>query len=336
MTATTIASPLASPEGALSTGVVVLNMGAPHDDAMVEPFLYELFADPYIIQLPLGRLYQKPLARMISRKRAPKMIPIYRKLGGSPLLPQTRQQAQALERRTGLPCFVAMRYTPPRAADAIAECVARGIRRVVALPLYPQFSRTTTETSLVDLRDEAKRAGVEVLDVREYPEHPMWIEALVKRWDEAAGPALGAPLRTHVLLAAHGIPQAYVRRGDPYIKQIEATAAKLRARIPADLPVSIAYQSRVGPVKWTGPYIDHEIERLGDEGVKRLIVMPIAFVSEHQETLYELDVTMKEIAHAHGVEDFIRVPTVRDHPLFIEALAELVHGALAKGAGGAA
>jgi ferrochelatase len=295
-----------------------------------------LFRDPYIIQLPLGGLYQDWLARKISRKRAPRMIPIYRSMGGSPLLPQTRQQALALSRRVGLPVFVAMRYTPPRATDAIAECVAKGIRRAIALPLYPQFSRTTTETSLVELADEAKKAGITLTSVREYPTHPQWIEALMRQWNAAVAPHLIHGDKTHVILAAHGIPQVYVRRGDPYIAQIEATAGALRERLPKDLPITIAYQSRVGPVKWTQPYLDHEIERLGGEGVKTLVVFPIAFVTEHQETLYELDVDMKRIATEAGVARFIRVPTVKDDPVFIEALADLTRGALRSPWGGEA
>ncbi|MBZ0270870.1 ferrochelatase [bacterium] len=208
------------------------------------------------------------------------------------------------------------------------ELAARGIRRVVALPLYPQFSQTTSATSLDELREFNERAGLDTLAVPSYPMLPEMIDAMMRRWEEAIADMAAWPRPIHVLLTAHGVPELYVRRGDPYITEVERTARAITERLPKDLPLNVAYQSRLGPVSWVKPYLDHEAARLASEGIRTLVMFPITFVSEHIETLYELDIQVADIAKAAGVEKVVRVATVQDHPRFIEGLARLTRAAL--------
>jgi len=309
------------------TAVVLLNMGAAAspDVRDVRDFLFELFSDPGIIHIPFGRLIQRPVARLIAGRRAPKVAPHYAEIGGSPLLAQTQAQARALSTRIGLPVRVAMRYSEPRAEGVVRELAAEGIRRVIALPMYPQYSRTTTASSLDELHRFAARQSMEVKEIKSYPTHEKFIGALMAKWDEKIGanPDLH---ETHVLLAAHGIPISYVSSGDPYIDEVRHTANAVRARLPHSLPVTVAYQSRVGPVKWMPPFLDDEVRRLGAAGCRKLVVFPITFVSEHLETLWELDIFVRALARESGIAEFVRIPTVQDHPLFIESLAEIISG----------
>ncbi|MCZ7586642.1 MAG: ferrochelatase [Deltaproteobacteria bacterium] len=321
---------------ARDTAVVLLNMGAPErpEEDAVRAFLYELFADPYIIQLPLGRLYQKSLARVIAKKRAPLMLPHYKEIGGSPLLPQTIAQAAALEKLVDMPVHVAMRYSPPRAHELMSTLRAAGTKRVILLPMYPQYSRTTSTSSVVELADLCRREGIAVTAIDSYPDRDKYIDTLAARWHETTDGKTFDPAKTHVLFTAHGVPVIYVKRGDPYIDQVGRTMAKIREKLPPELNVSIAYQSRLGPVEWMKPYLDKEVVRLGNEGIKTLVMFPITFVSEHLETLYELDVQVAEMAHEAGVEEVLRVRTAMDHPIFIGLLADLVREGLARSEAG--
>jgi len=310
--------------------VVLMNLGGPDSADAVKPFLYNLFADPAIIALPNPLRWF--IAKIISSRRAPVAQQIYAKIGNaSPLVPNTEAQARALEAALDgeTRCFIAMRYWHPfadRAARAIAQWDAE---EIVLLPLYPQFSSTTTASSLADWHEAAKRAGITAPAhaICCAPDEPGFIAALAEniRAALAAWPAgKGVP---RLLLSAHGLPKRTVARGDPYQSQVEMTAAALRQALARpELEATICYQSRVGPLEWLGPATDAEIRRAGAEK-RGLIVAPIAFVSEHSETLVELDIEYGHLAQQSGVPHYVRVPTVTTNPAYIAGLARLVREA---------
>jgi ferrochelatase len=309
------------------TAIVLMNLGGPDSLEAVQPFLSNLFSDPAIIRLPA--LFRLPLARLIAWRRAPVARAIYRRLGGSsPLLANTEAQGRALEAALGPDhrCFVAMRYWHPRSTETVRDIADWAPEEIVCLPLYPQFSTTTTVSSFADWREAAGRHGLDcaMRFVCCYPCDEGFIEALsglVRRaLDEAADPAKPARL----LLTAHGLPKRIVRSGDPYPNQIESTAAAVIAALDRPgLDWRVCYQSRVGPLEWIGPATDDEIRRAGSDGVP-LVVAPISFVSEHSETLVELDLDYRELAEKSGVRAYHRVPTVGVAPPFIRGLARLV------------
>ena len=311
--------------------VVLFNLGGPDRSEAVRPFLVNLFSDPAILSVP--QPFRWLLARTIAFRRAPMAVEIYRQLGGgSPLLPNTRAQAAALKAALGpdAEVFVAMRYWHPRSAETAAAVRSFAPAEIVLLPLYPQLSGTTTGSSLKDWRKSAALAGLTAPThvVESYPIEPGFIAAMAAlirpAYEKAA--AAGAP---RLLFTAHGLPQRVVDRGDPYQKQVEATAQAIVARLGiAGLDWQLSYQSRVGPLEWLRPYTEDELLRAGRDRVP-LVVAPIAFVSEHSETLVELDITYREEALKHGVPLYERVPTVGTHPEFIAGLARLVTAARA-------
>jgi ferrochelatase len=327
--------------------VVLFNLGGPDTADAVQPFLFNLFNDPAIIDLP-GPL-RWAVAKAISRRRAPVAREIYRHLGGgSPLLPNTEAQAEALEKvlldrlsdqghevRT----FIAMRYWRPRSDEVARAVTAYGPDRIVLLPLYPQFSTTTTGSSLTDWQTTAKRQGLDLPSraICCYPRQAGFIAEMAA----ALGAALAEARKTgrpRVLFSAHGLPEKVVAAGDPYQWQVEQSAAAIVEALghsgpgtgaaAGDLDWMVSYQSRVGPLEWIKPYTDAEIERAGSDGVP-LIVVPLAFVSEHSETLVELDIEYRKLAEKCGVPLYLRVPTVGSGNAFIGGLADLVTAAVA-------
>jgi ferrochelatase len=313
--------------------VVLFNLGGPDSPEAVGPFLRNLFSDPAILRVP-GPM-RGFLARLIARRRTPVARKIYDKIGGrSPIREETVRQAQELERElraTGhdAKCFVAMRYWHPLVENAAAAVKAWKPDRIVLLPLYPQFSTTTTQSS----RDAWRKAALQLkLDVPHheiccYPTEQGFVAALGRGLSDALASAR-PDLSYRVLFSAHGLPKRVIEAGDPYQWQVECTVeAVLRQIGRDDLDWSVCYQSRVGPLEWIGPATDAEITRAGREG-KGVIVLPVAFVSEHSETLVELDIEYAELARHAGVPHYIRIPTVRDHPDFIAGLAFLVRSAM--------
>jgi ferrochelatase len=309
--------------------VVLMNLGGPDSLSAVRPFLVNLFSDPAIIALPLPLRWL--LARLIAWRRTKVARDIYAHLGGaSPLLANTEAQARALEAElgAGYRCFVAMRYWHPLTRAAVAAVKAWQPDEVVCLPLYPQFSTTTTASSLAAWRNEAQRQRLVVPTrvVEPYPSAAGFIAALAG----LIAPVLDEARTAHkirLLLSAHGLPLKIVRAGDPYPEQIQQTAAAVVRRLDRpELDWMICYQSRVGPLAWLGPQTDAEIRRAGRDGVA-VVVAPISFVSEHSETLVELDRDYRRIAAAAGVPAYYRVPAVGTEPRFIAALAELVKAA---------
>jgi len=317
--------------------VVAFNLGGPDRPEAVEPFLFNLFNDPAIMGLPWP--LRPLLAKLISRRRGPVARDIYAKIGGgSPLLPLTREQTSALEAALAgedeVKVFIGMRYWHPMSDEAARAVKAFGADEVVLLPLYPQYSTTTTASSLRDWRRAAKAAGLEVPTsaVCCYPTEPGFVAAEAELVAAAVDRAAGAG-RPRVLFSAHGLPKRVIDKGDPYAWQVErSTAAVVAAMGRDDFDWRVSYQSRVGPLEWIGPATDTEIERAGRDKVP-LVVVPIAFVSEHSETLVELDIEYGELARESGVPVYERVPAVGTHPRFIEGLARLVRAARAGGGG---
>lgn len=317
------------------TAVILFNLGGPDSPAAVRPFLFNLFNDPAIIGVPQPMRWL--LARLISGRRAPTAQAIYAHLGGgSPLLANTLAQAAALGEALAdlapVRVFACMRYWHPRSTAVAAEVKAFAPERIVLLPLYPQFSSTTTASSDDDWRSAARQAGLTVPTVLVccYASLPGFVEAMAALTAEGLAEARrthpDSPLR--VLFSAHGLPKKIVARGDPYPQQVEETAAALAQRL--DLPQEqwrVCYQSRVGPLEWIGPATEAEIRRAGADGAA-VVLVPIAFVSEHSETLVELDIEYRRLAAEAGVPAYIRVPAVGTNPAFIEGLAGLVREAL--------
>lgn len=313
----------------MKLAVVLYNLGGPDSLDAVEPFLTNLFSDPAIISLPT--FLRRPLARFIAKRRVPIAREIYAKLGGrSPILDETQAQASALEQALAargheVRAFIAMRCWKPFTDDAAREVATWKPDRVVRLPLYPQFSTTTTGSSEGAWIEASMVAGIRAPQSRVccYP----WVEGFVAAEVALICEALGKAktgLSYRLLLSAHGLPERTVVGGDPYRWQVERSAAAIvEALAIPDLDWSICYQSRVGPLKWIGPATDAEIRRAGAEG-KALVVAPIAFVSEHSETLVELDIEYGKLARESGVRDYLRVATVGTRLEFIEALADLV------------
>jgi ferrochelatase len=312
--------------------VAVMTMGGPDSLDAVRPFLFNLFNDPAIIGAP-GPI-RWLLAKWISSRRAPIAREIYKELGGkSPILQQTRDQAAALEKLLGetftAKVVTAMRYWHPFADEAALEIAAFKPDRVVALPLYPQYSTTTNASSIKDLKRALAAAGVSVpvVEVCCYPTEPGFIEAQADLVGKAIAEASSAG-DPRVLFSAHGLPKKIVAKGDPYPWQVERSAEAIVARVGnAVTDWKVCYQSRVGPLEWIGPATEDEIRRAGADGVP-LVVVPIAFVSEHSETRVELDIEYGHLAKEAGVPKYVRVPTVSSHPAFIHGLASVVRGAL--------
>jgi protoporphyrin/coproporphyrin ferrochelatase len=313
----------------VKTAIVLFNLGGPDGPAAVQPFLFNLFNDAAIIDVPQPLRWL--LAKLISSRRAPIARDIYANIGGgSPLLENTQAQASALEAVLAgangeTRCFIAMRYWHPLSDETAQAVKLYAPDRIILLPLYPHYSSTTSGSSLDAWHKAARKArlAVPTRTVCCYPDVPGFIEALT----ELIRPALAEAGKSgppRLLFSAHGLPKKIVEAGDPYQWQIERTAASVVERLGRPvLDWLTCYQSRVGPLEWIGPSTEAEIERAGQDGVP-LVVVPIAFVSEHSETLVELDIEYRELAERHGVPAYLRVPTVDVAPAFINSLANLV------------
>ena len=306
--------------------VVTFNLGGPDSPEAVQPFLFNLFHDPAIIGL--AQPFRWLLARLISRRRAPIAKAIYAHFGGkSPLLKLTQAQADTLARELArgddtVEVFVCMRYWHPMSDSVAAMVKAFGPDQIVLLPLYPQFSTTTVGSSLTDWHRAAAKIGLSVPTraICCYPIDRGWIAAQADLVGQAVA---DSPDETRVLFSAHGLPCKVVDGGDPYQWQVEQTAAAVVSAMGGHDDWAVCYQSRVGPLKWIGPSTEDELARAAKDGTG-VIVVPIAFVSEHSETLVELDVEYRELADALGLTVYIRVPAIGIHPAFIEGLAEAV------------
>jgi len=309
---------------ARKVAIVLFNLGGPDKPDDVQPFLRNLFRDPAIIGAP-GPI-REALAWFISKTRAPSARKNYELMGGgSPLLPESGKQAQALidrlqAEKTGdeYKTFIAMRYWHPFVSEAVHAVKNWDADEVVLLPLYPQYSTSTTGSSLTGWQ-HAGGGGARIVCC--YPEHPDFIKAhagLIRdKWTNS-----GAPDNTRLLFSAHGLPERTVKQGDPYQWQIEQTATAIARELPELPDWQICYQSRVGPLKWIGPSTEEAIEHSARDG-KSILLTPIAFVSEHIETLVELDEEYGELASKNGIKTYLRVPALGVQDGYIETLARL-------------
>lgn len=320
--------------------IVLFNLGGPDSPAAIKPFLRNLFSDPAILRVPFFVRFF--LARILAGTRLKPATENYALLGGkSPLLALTQQQADALAAQFDdieAKCFIAMRYWHPFSLETARAVKAWKPDEVVLLPLYPQYSSTTTGSSLTAWRTAAAATGLvaRTTSLCCYATDPAYIAAttaIVRSAYDNAVQTLGGTTPLRVLFSAHGLPEKIIQAGDPYQQQIEqTTAAVLREWGQPDLDWVVCYQSRATPVKWIGPSTDQEIERAGRDGVA-VLVIPIAFVSEHSETLVELDIEYRHLAEKSGVKGYFRVPAHNADPGFIAALTGLVRRALASGPG---
>jgi ferrochelatase len=323
------------------TGIVMLNLGGPATLNDVQPFLLELFADREIIQLP----FQRWLGPFIARRRTPKVRQLYANIGGgSPILRYTEAQGQGMVARLDRispetaphKFYVAFRYTRPTSDDALRAMHNDGVERAIAFTQYPQFSCSTTGSSLNELWRAAERTGLRDAFqwslVDRWPVHPGFIEAMTETVRE--GLSRFAPSvrdRVTILFSAHSLPLDVIDRGDSYPQEVGASVQRVVECLGAANPFILAYQSDVGPVRWLGPSTEQVIRRLGGRGQRELLVVPIAFTSDHIETLSELDREYGEVAHEVGITQYVRAPALNARPRFLDALAEIVKDHLRTG-----
>jgi protoporphyrin/coproporphyrin ferrochelatase len=321
------------------TGVLLLNLGGPDSLDAVEPFLVNLFSDPFLIRLPLRGAPRRWFAKFVASRRAPHVRQLYAEIGGrSPIGPITESQARKLEEQLGpgYRCYVAFAAWNPYIKDAVAQAHADGCRKLVGVSLFPQWCSATSESVFHDLKKavaalprEPGASALPLAEVDRYPEDPQYLDALtqtalsaLRRFDK--------PDDVHVLFSAHGIPMSLVRSGDPYEREIKATVQGVVRRLPAGQKWSLSYQSKVGPVKWLEPATADHLPALAAQGVKQVLVIPVAFVSDHIETLHEQRILLRGIALAAGIERYEVANAINDCRLFARALARMVREADAR------
>lgn len=316
-----------------AVAVVLFQLGGPDSLGAVEPFLYNLFCDPDIINFPGAFLGRRALAKFISSRRAKKVQEHYSQIGGrSPILELTRAQATALQAtldaRLRTKVFIAMRYWHPYTAEAAQEIARGSFGRIVLLPLYPQYSKATTASSLNEWKRQAaihRLGGIPAETICCYHNHPLYVEAIAGNIGHSLGRFGGiSAADIDIVFSAHGVPLSFVRAGDPYKDQIEETVRLVTASGGWKSPHHLCYQSKVGPAEWLKPSLDATIRDLAGRGRRHILVVPIAFVTEHIETLHEINIEARREAHRLGVRQFEMMPALNDHPKFVECLAELV------------
>ncbi|OLE57831.1 MAG: ferrochelatase [Chloroflexi bacterium 13_1_20CM_2_59_7] len=313
-------------------GVVLFQLGGPDSLEAIEPFLFNLFCDPDIIDFPFARIGRKPLAKLISSTRARRVQHHYAVIGGgSPIRRFTEQQAGALQLKlmdSGLDarCFVAMRYWHPFTAEAIERLREARCKEVVLLPLYPHYSSTTVGSSLNEWQ-RLFRDDIPVHCVGPFFRHDLYLEALVEKVEEALA-RFAAPERAEIVFSAHSIPLAVIEKGDPYERQIEESVELLMQHGGWTNHYRLCYQSKVGASKWLQPSLHRTLHDLAAERIREVCVVPVSFVSDHVETLGEIDHTARAEASALGIERFEMTSGLNDSPTFIAALAELVSAAV--------
>ena len=329
-----------------TTAVLLLNLGGPDSISAVKPFLFNLFSDREIIRLGPSFM-QKPLAYLISSLRGRKTEGAYRLIGGkSPILDITNAQAKALEEelnseliksphppfakggRGGIKVFIGMRYWHPLIEDTLEQMKRAGIDRILALSLYPQYSVATTGSSLSKLKEIVSKYPMEIFSIKSWHDHPLYVDALVekiKNGINAFNSSLithhSSPEQVHILFSAHSLPVKFINEGDPYVDHVKATISEITKKI--DIRWDLSYQSKSGPVQWLEPSTDKMIQELAQREIRNVLVVPISFVSDHIETLYEIDILYKNMAAAKGIR-LERVESLNTSPLFISALKDIV------------
>jgi len=321
-----------------STAILLINLGGPDSLDSVRPFLCNLFSDPDI--MGQNRLLLKPLAWFISRKRSPAVQKYYTLIGGkSPLLELTRQQGDALNKALvphgRFKVFVAMRYWHPMIEEVVKEILTSPVQQVIVLPLYPHYSATTTGSSLNEFNRVWQRLGadkIKVSPIREWYDHPSYIQAMCETIQQCVDSHQLDIRSASIIFSAHGIPLKFIEQGDPYARQIERSVELIAGQLGLRENYHLCYQSRVGPLKWLGPSTEEVLKELGAKKVRDVVLVPISFVSDHLETLYEMDILYREKAVEYGISNFYRAPALNNSPFLIEALKELVLQQIAEGA----
>jgi ferrochelatase len=319
--------------------VVLLQFGGPDSLEAVEPFLFNLFNDPYIVELPFGDRAQRLFARYLSKKRTADVRGHYGEMGGkSPIVEKTWEQLKALQEmlsttyaKRPIDVVLAMRYWKPYTKEAVEQLKAAGIKDVVLLPLYAQYSKTNAGSSYAEWDAVKRQMGVSFNERRiiSYHLHPKYIAALNDRLDAALA-KLPHPEKATILFSAHGTPVDMMMNGDPYAQHVKETMEAMLAARKNTLPYHLAFQSQVGPKLWLKPATTDFLKELGAKGVKDLVIVPISFVSDHIETVHELDHEERENAEHAGIENYVVMEGLNDHPMFIEALADLAIAELEK------
>ncbi|WP_277743932.1 ferrochelatase [Streptomyces sp. LX-29] len=323
------------------TGVVMLNLGGPRTLSDVGPFLRNLFLDREIIQLPA----QERLGPFIARRRTPKLQRLYQAIGGgSPLYDWTTRQGEGMVKRLDALCpetaphrfYLAFRYTEPSSEHALRQMAADGVRRAVAFSQYPQYSCSTTGSSLGQLWRDARRLGLantfqwSVID--RWSAHPSFVRAMTAKVREGLGSFPETERRDAVVLfSAHSLPRKVINQGDPYLQEVAGTVRDVMRELDEDLQYALCFQADVGPVSWQGPNTESVLEALGKQGRRRVLIVGIVFTTDHLDTLSEIDIEFAEVARNAGITEFHRAPAPNDDPLFLDALAQVVADHLRSG-----
>jgi ferrochelatase len=316
-------------------GVVLFQLGGPDSLDAVEPFLYNLFLDPDIIDFPFAKMARPALAKLISTTRSKKVKKGYAALGGkSPIVEWTARQAHALEDALQpalhAHVVVAMRYWHPFTEEALQELAGNSCEELVLLPLYPQYSKTTTGSSLNEWNRRLPAStlvDVPVRVIQDFHNHPSYIHSLAEQIENTLR-RFPAPQDVHLIFSAHGVPVSVIQEGDPYQRQVEETSRLVMERGQWNLPRTVCYQSQVGSGRWLQPSIHEVVPRLAGQGARDLLIVPVSFVSDHIETLHEINREVREEALEAGVRQFELMPGLNDSPRFIRALADLVFEAV--------
>jgi len=311
----------------MKKAVILFNLGGPDKQESVEPFLFNLFNDPAIINIP--SIFRYPLAKFISKKRAPITKNIYKKIGNkSPILELTQDQAKSLEmnlsKKGDYKCFVVMRCWHPRASDVIKKVREYNPEEIILLPLYPQFSASTSGSSINEWNDLCKKENYKVKTntICCYPTESKFIVSHVSLIKKTLQHVENNNFK--LIFSAHGLPESKIKKGDPYQWHVEETVKEIMSKLQTEnLDYVISYQSRVGPMKWIKPFTDAEIIKYSKEK-KGIVVVPVAFVSEHSETLVELDIEYKKLAYKNGCSFYKRVPALGGEENFIKGLVDLI------------
>ncbi len=323
-------------------GIILLNLGGPDSIKNVEKFLYNLFSDPDIFKFPLSSLTQKFFARLISKFRTKKVTKYYLQIGGrSPILSYTLLQAKSLEKKLSsylnAKVYIGMRYWHPMIDEAVERALKDNVNTIILLPLYPQYSITTTGSSLNEFYRIAKRLNLQdkrIIEIKSYPDDELYIKAMVERIEEAMQNFNDDDLKSFVMIfSAHSVPIKFIQNGDPYfdetMKSYNAIVNYLRTKsdkkeIYANIRTEICFQSKVGPLKWLEPSTIDTVKKLANEGIENMLLVPLSFVSDNIETLYELGIFVKEIAIKSGVKKYIVAEALNDSETFIEALKNII------------
>ncbi|MEN3038506.1 MAG: ferrochelatase [Candidatus Kryptonium sp.] len=328
-------------------GIILLNLGGPDSTKNVEKFLYNLFSDPDIFKFPFPSLTQKTFAKLISKLRSKKVAKYYQKIGGrSPILSYTLIQAKLLEKKLEpfLDCkvYIGMRYWRPFIDEAIERALKDNSQKIILLPLYPQYSTTTTGSSFNEFNRALKRLNIisrgfdikQIIKIKSYPDNELYIKALAERIEEAAENFNDEDFKNFaVLFSAHSLPVKLIQNGDPYFHEISKSYnaitnylqnnSKLKEFFKTAKTI-LCFQSKIGPTKWLEPSTVDSVKKLANEGIKNLLVVPLSFVSDNIETLYELGIFVKDIAIKNGIQKFIVTEALNDSETFIEALKNIV------------